>query len=209
MNFDHLDLSALWVTYVFFHHTPHFLMHHLKPCISFLEEKVFSILTTLIISFAKAAFHHIPSYKMLSGAFPWKISCCYCCLPACRVSLLFERVKLISHLFPSQALLLLCRPLAINCLHSSLLTTLPSYLFSCKMLGLIGEKMVKKNPSTSSSLRKLNRVPSNLKAEIRQDLKTYFQLVSYEASKPTYIFIVTLERSMIKSFTCKKAIILI
>ena len=85
-----------------------------------------------------------------------------------RVSLLFERVKLISHLFPPQALLLLCRPLAINCLHSSLLTTLPSYLFSCKMLGLIGEKMVKENTSTSSSLRKLNRVPSNWKAEIRQ-----------------------------------------
>ena len=43
---------------------------------------MFSILTTLIISFAKAAFHHIPSYKILPSAFPWKISCCYCCLPA-------------------------------------------------------------------------------------------------------------------------------
>ena len=82
MKFDHLDLSALRVTYILFHHTPHFLMHHLKPCFSFLEEKVFSILTTLIISFAKAAFHHIPSYKILPSAFPWKISCCYCCLPA-------------------------------------------------------------------------------------------------------------------------------
>ena len=106
--------------------------------------------------------------------------------------------------FSQQALLLLCRPLAINCLHSSLLTTLPSYLFSCKMLGLIGEKVVKKNPSTSSSLRKLNRVASNLRAEIRQDLKTCFQFFSYEASQSTYIFIMTPDRSIMKSFKCKK-----
>ena len=82
MKFDHLDLSALGVTYVLFHHTPHFLTHHRKPCFSFLEEKVSSILITQIISFARAAFPDITRCKILPSAFPWKISCCYCCLPA-------------------------------------------------------------------------------------------------------------------------------
>ena len=134
MKFDHLDLSALGVTYVLFHHTPHFLTHHLKPCFSFL---VFSILTTLIISFAKQLFIIFQVIKSSQAHFLEKS---LVVIAVCPRQSAFRESETHFSSFSPPALLLLCRPLAINCLHSSLLAPLPSYLFSCKMLGLIGEK---------------------------------------------------------------------
>ena len=120
MKFDHLDLSALGVTLPS-HST--FFNASSKPMFQFFGGEGVFHFDYSDHFFCKCSFS---SYSKLYNP-PKRISLknLLLLLLFARVSLLFERVKLISHLFPSQALLLLCRPS---------LSTVYTHLYSLQFL---------------------------------------------------------------------------
>ena len=164
-----------------------------------------SILTTLTISFARAAFNHIPRYKILSSAFPWKISCCYCCLPA---SVCFSREwNSFLIFFPTSSSSSLPAPryqlsTLISTHYTSFISILLQNVRSHRRKNGEGKyfdiQFFKETKSSSQQLEGRN-----------QTISRHFWFLSYEASQPSYIFIMTPDRSMMKSFKCKKANILL